>query len=450
MLSNGKPGATPMHVDESTMWVPQSEQDREMVRRQMRRLLETTHFRNSRRYPALFRFIVEETLEGRGEFLKERLIGVQVFGRPADYDTATDPIVRVTIAEIRKRIAQYYHDEAHDHEMRIELLPGSYEPEFRPGRDGRLEHLPDNGIVQAHDFSAAADHAHPDSIAAHVAATSATREAAPRHRAWLWWLAAAGCCALLACGWSAWQAMHPSAIDQLWNPILSAHKPVMLVLPVAGGKYGDVQSSVPLEAAKPVNASAADPDASFLQRESAGENVVFSDVTAIIRIANLIALCHGESRVRLNTAITLDDLHQGPTVLIGGLDNQWTLRALKQLRYQFAGSDEQGFWIADTKSGHPTPWSLDLKKPVDLVNHDYALVARVHDEATGQPEIVVAGIGMSGTAAAGELLVDRQQVEELRRRIGPAFKDHDFEAVLSTDVVNGIAGSPRILTVSVP
>ena len=39
----------------------------------MERLLETSHFKNSRRYPALFRFIVEETLEGRGEFLKERL-----------------------------------------------------------------------------------------------------------------------------------------------------------------------------------------------------------------------------------------------------------------------------------------------------------------------------------------------------------------------------------------
>src|SRR3984885_9547472 len=107
----------------------------------MHRLLSTAHFKNSRRYPALFRYIVEETLEGRGEFLKERLLGVQVFGRPAGYDTASDPIVRVTIAEIRKRIAQYYYEEAHESEMRIELLPGSYEPEFRP----RKEVAHDNG-----------------------------------------------------------------------------------------------------------------------------------------------------------------------------------------------------------------------------------------------------------------------------------------------------------------
>ena len=123
------------HVDEHALWLPVTEQDRERVLQQMERLLETTHFRNSRRYPALLRFIVEETLAGRGGFLKERLLGVQVFGRPGDYDTASDPVVRVTVAEIRKRIAQYYYDEGHAHELRIELLPGRYEPEFRLSRD---------------------------------------------------------------------------------------------------------------------------------------------------------------------------------------------------------------------------------------------------------------------------------------------------------------------------
>src|SRR5580698_6460750 len=121
-------------ADETSVWIPRTEDDKEKVRQQMNRLLETTHFKNSRRYPAVFRFIVEETLEGRGEFLKERLLGIRVFNRAPDYDTAEDPIARVTIAEIRKRIAQYYHEEAHEDEMRIELMPGRYEPEFYPRR----------------------------------------------------------------------------------------------------------------------------------------------------------------------------------------------------------------------------------------------------------------------------------------------------------------------------
>jgi hypothetical protein len=119
-------------MDVRSSWVPKTEEEKDQVRRQMERLLETAHFKNSRRYPALLRFIVEETLEGRGEFLKERLLGVRVFNRPPDYDTVDDPIARVTIAEIRKRIAQYYHEEAHESEMRIELMPGHCRPEFYP------------------------------------------------------------------------------------------------------------------------------------------------------------------------------------------------------------------------------------------------------------------------------------------------------------------------------
>src|SRR6185369_8706656 len=116
-------------------------------RAQMELLLHSTHFRNSKRYPTLLRYMVEETLEGRGAHLKERTLGVEVFGRPADYDTASDPVVRVTVAEIRKRIAQYYHESSHSSELRIELNIGSYIPEFFPGRDA--------GPVLIHDRSSA-------------------------------------------------------------------------------------------------------------------------------------------------------------------------------------------------------------------------------------------------------------------------------------------------------
>jgi hypothetical protein len=63
--------------------------------------------------------------------------------------------------------------------------------------------------------------------------------------------------------------------------------------------------------------------------------------------------------------------------------------------------------------------------------------------------MIVAGIGMSGTAAAGEFIGDEKRVEELRKRIGPGFQNLDFEIVLSTDVVNGMAGSPTVIAVAV-
>src|SRR5438034_610312 len=69
-------------------------------------------------------------LEDKAADLKERTLGVAVFGREPTYDTSTDPIVRATAGEIRKRIAQYYQEPGHEHEIRISLSPGSYIPEF--------------------------------------------------------------------------------------------------------------------------------------------------------------------------------------------------------------------------------------------------------------------------------------------------------------------------------
>jgi hypothetical protein len=104
--------------------------ERAAIQRQLERMLSNPLFKNSRRYPALLRYVVEHTLEGRTSELKERTLGIEVFGREPDYDTNADPIVRATAGEIRKRIAQYYHEHGHESEVRIDLTPRSYVPEF--------------------------------------------------------------------------------------------------------------------------------------------------------------------------------------------------------------------------------------------------------------------------------------------------------------------------------
>jgi hypothetical protein len=90
-------------------WTPATEADRKTIYVQLERMLESPLFRNSKRYPVLLRYLVEQSLEGNRDLLKERLLGVTVFHRPADYDTSEDTIVRLTAGEVRKRIAQYYH-----------------------------------------------------------------------------------------------------------------------------------------------------------------------------------------------------------------------------------------------------------------------------------------------------------------------------------------------------
>ncbi len=102
------------------------------VKEELERILASPHFRNSKRYPALLRFVVERTLEGHAADIKERTIAMDVFGRKAGYDPSLDPVVRISAGEVRKRLAQYYQEPGRESEIRIDLPLGSYQPEFNP------------------------------------------------------------------------------------------------------------------------------------------------------------------------------------------------------------------------------------------------------------------------------------------------------------------------------
>src|ERR1700748_3919543 len=101
------------------------------VREQLRRLLAHPLFTNSKRYPVLLAYTVEQTLLGNASELKERTIGVEAFGREPIYDVNLDPVVRTAAAEVRKRLIQYYYSPDHAGELIIRVPGGSYVPLFR-------------------------------------------------------------------------------------------------------------------------------------------------------------------------------------------------------------------------------------------------------------------------------------------------------------------------------
>src|ERR1700719_2992921 len=119
-----------MLSEQVDVWTPSTEEDKAAVVQQLERLLQNPHFHKSKRFPVFLKFVVNEALAGRADNLKERTLGIEVFGKDPNYDTNEDPIVRVTAGEIRKRIAQYYQEPGHEHEIRLLLPPGSYVPQF--------------------------------------------------------------------------------------------------------------------------------------------------------------------------------------------------------------------------------------------------------------------------------------------------------------------------------
>jgi len=106
--------------------------DEQAVRAELDRVLQSAEFRSSKRCSDFLAYVVEHTITGPIGALKERLIGVEVFQLPPDFDPGQHAIVRVTATEVRKRLAQHYlASNGSRGPVRIDLPPGSYKAEFR-------------------------------------------------------------------------------------------------------------------------------------------------------------------------------------------------------------------------------------------------------------------------------------------------------------------------------
>jgi serine/threonine-protein kinase len=101
------------------------------VHQELGKILSSSAFARPHRLCRLLKHLVERTLSGEQDLLKETLLGMQVFDRGPDFDPRTDPIVRIDARRLRARLAQYYADEGAANPFRIVIDPGSYVPSFR-------------------------------------------------------------------------------------------------------------------------------------------------------------------------------------------------------------------------------------------------------------------------------------------------------------------------------
>jgi TolB-like protein len=101
-----------------------------LVREHLEEVTASHAFAGSKRAQNFLQLIVGHALAGQFDCLRERMIGAEMFGRPIDYDTANDSVVRVKATEVRKKLAQYYLETERKPAIRIELPSGSYVPRF--------------------------------------------------------------------------------------------------------------------------------------------------------------------------------------------------------------------------------------------------------------------------------------------------------------------------------
>lgn len=389
---------------------------KEAVRRELDRILAGAEFRGTRRSQEFLRYIVVQALEGRGDLLKERLIGIEVFERDADYHTGDDSIVRVNANEVRKRLAQYYRVAGPGVEVEIELPAGSYMPEFR-------------------FLSGAAEGAPPPSEDA--AASAATQQAPvergarePRRVRKVAQIAIAGVL-LVAAAAACWVVLapKPDVLDQFWQPFERGARPVLLCVahPVVYSLRRDLRTNTPPMI--PAEALRRDPD----------HFVGVGDALTMAQLSGYLARKGRAIQLRIGTDTSFSDLRDSPAVLIGAFSNQWTMEITKDLRFTFEVENGRLFVKDQLAPGHR--WEQADTSPPS----DFAIISRVFASKTGEPVVIAAGLGHFGTQVAGEFLTNPVYLQEALRGAPAEWPARNIQFVLRAEVIGRGTSPPKTL-----
>lgn len=376
----------PLWYKVTTLIAKDFEESGEIVREELERVLAGTAFASSQRSREFLRYVVEETLAGRAEQIKERSIAMAVFARGAQYDPGEDSIVRVKAVEVRKRLAQHYAASPGS-VVRIDLPQGGYVPRFVAAKPG---------------------------------------PAAVPWRA-IWVIAAVGVCAIAA----AWLLLKPGggALDELWAPMAGAKVPVLIGLP----------SPVVYGAQDPVTLPLTPEQINRADDYYVGTGAAFGAA----QVAAMLTARGGRFLIKVGSDVSYEDLKRQPAVFLGAHSSAWAMEFSRKLRYQFLlEPDRNG--VVDTQK-RERRW-MRPRVPFDIgIKEDYALVARIFDRGTGNPVLLVAGCGARGTHAASEFVSSEEAFSQFSKAAPEDWTKRNFEVVLQAEVHGAVPGKPRIV-----
>ncbi len=409
-------------------WHPQTREDREAVMLELEQILASPHFANSKRYPALLSYVVENTLAGRTELLKERTLGIEVFHRPATYDTNADTVVRYTAGEVRKRLLLYYSEHPSRTGVQISLPAGSYQPEFLHEADPQTVSEPlDIGAPQVGVPET------PPKLQVMEPGSTLRPEITPatgsKRRFSTGILVTVAALVLLAVAGGLWRFARPAhtidIVDEFWAPLMRDQRSAV----ICAGSVVFAQNNY-----SGVVTAGGNTDYPFFSMQ----------ITSAITDINSVMERAGVGTQLLSAPSTpLNDLREHSVTLLGAYNNQWTLRLVEPLRFHFVPDPVERIVDANHQQAG---WQRDESQPYSSAD-DYALVARFRDPRIDGWVVALAGLGRNGTEAAAQFATSPHYLELLRQRMGGSFGNRNIEVVLKVNVIKGETGAPSILAV---
>ena len=411
----------------------------------LKEVLEGDAFRGSHRSGQFLKHIVDRAIAGRFDSLKERVIGIEVFGRSPSYDTGADAIVRVTASDVRKRLLQHYGRPGTPPEFRISLPSGSYIP--------KITHEP-HPHKGSGDLPQALIRGIPDPSPHTAPAIATSPKDGPKKFQWLvlGLLFTAVNLGVAVFGGSSLRRAERSSTSTLpWSAFFSASHPTKLITSdpniaeIQGFTGGQISLSDYANHTYVPNPNLLTPDQRhFCFDVLRGDKASSVDTPIAVNVAQLAETNSKKVSVFAARSIQLSDLQTDDNLILLGSprSNPWLGLFDSHLDFRFEFDPTSGREII--RNVHPRSGELQTyvaTAPGWATGQSFAIIAFIqHPDQNGQV-LLLAGENGEGTEAAGRLVVDLPRLASTLKRCGISSSGppQHFEILLH---LNTMAGSP--------
>lgn len=378
---------------------------------QIRKILESRTFHNTEVLKRLLDYLGRQAVENHADDLKEYTIGIEAFGKPADYDPQTDSSVRVQIGKLRHKLDEYYRTEGLTDDLLLELPKGHFKLEF---------------------------HQRSEPAVPPPASAAPSPARFPGLRRWLWFAGALA--AILAVAVPLLRRPAPvaspwsPAMEEFWGPFLSTPRPIMIAIgapmfvkmgndffrdPGLNAWDAAAQSAKIAEVQRAVGAASSAPAFTYTG---------IGEAEAAFELGRLLLPRGRDVALRASNQLTWEDIGRYNTIFLGPPKyNQQTLDLPVQQDFEISHARVQNL---HPRPGEPRTYD-DTWAP-DRVRLDagHAVISRLPGLNGAGEMLILAGSSTECTRAAVEYVSRPAYVADLLHRIQTNGSPHWFQVVI--------------------
>ncbi len=384
----------------------------------VQRVAQSRTFARSARLPQFLLYVCERALAGRTDEINEQRIGVHVFGRPADYNSAEDNIVRAQARLLRKKLDEYFEDEGREEPIRIQIPKGGYLPAFEACAPPPVEPRGGNGKRWA-------------MVAAAVVVLAAITYPVIR--------------------WSS-TAQHRES-RRFWAMLFNPDRPTFIVpsdtalvvyqrltgREVSLGEYINRQFD-------PSPGLQASNDPRLPESVVRARYTNMPDIELCWRLARSPGFNLSNTTLRYARELRINDLKSSNAVLLGARRaNPWVELFHSRLNYQALFDAAQGRDQIVNRNPAPSEEKVYMDHDRDGQRWSYSVIAFVGGLNDQGHALLIGGTTTAGTEGAIDFLLNEERFGALLKRLGATDRIPHFEALLHTGNVAGNARQTELI-----